>query len=33
MLAVFGVIGLAFSVTGALITGIVNIIKKIQEKA
>ena len=32
MLAVFGVIGLSFSVTGALITGIVNIVKKCKEK-
>lgn len=33
MLAVFGVIGMVLSVTGALVTGIVNIVKKCKEKA
>jgi hypothetical protein len=33
MLVAFGIIGMALSVTGALITGIVNIIKKCKEKA
>ena len=32
MLHVVAVIGVVFTVVGALLTGIVNIIKKIQEK-